>query len=287
MTKGIVIPIMERYEELLINNIHVLRKDLKCKLPIELWQIGQEVSDNIMLILNSLKEEYNLSFQNVANYTEDPNHWKGWQIKAFIVKNTKFDEIILCDCDSVFLVNPEIIFTDHNYLRTGTYFFKDWIKHEPANREIEIPARQAFIRKLLPYKKRYFPEEWNYIYDLPDTVQPMWYYQESGVVYLNKTMHSDVIETIYLLNYTHQETYKYLYGDKETFWLSFVIHDKPFFMNEVHAENYKINPKLPYFINNINEVPNAFCHFYNKKFFFSQKGYPHIFVTKIKSMAYN
>jgi hypothetical protein len=273
MTRGIIIPIMERYEELLFCNLHILRNELKCNLPIELWQIGQEISNNMKQILENLQDKFNLSFKNVSDYTENPEYWKGWQIKAFIVKHTKYDEIILCDCDSVFLENPEVIFNDPNYLKTGSYFFKDWIKHEPVNRHIEIPARKKFIRKLLPEKKQYFPEEWNYIYDIPDTVQSMWYYQESGVVYLNKVMHPEIVETIYELNYNYEETYKYVYGDKETFWLSFVIHNKPFYMNEIHAENYIVNLKLPY-ITVKNEVPNSFTHIYNKKPFFSQKGYP-------------
>jgi len=268
MVKGIIIPILEKYEELLICNLHILRNDLKCKLPIELWQIGQEISDSMQKKLNALQDSFQLSFQDVCDYTDNPEYWKGWQIKAFILKHTKFDEVILCDCDSVFLQNPEIIFEDQNYKKTGTYFFKDWIKHEPLDRNIEIPARKEFIKKLLPEKRQYFPEEWNYIYGLPDTVQPMWYYQESGVVYLNKLMHADVVETIYELNYNYEETYKYVYGDKETFWLACVMNNKPFFMNKIHGENYFINPNLPHYGN------TSFSHVYNSNFLFSQKAYP-------------
>jgi len=274
MTKGIIIPVLEKYENLLLFNIYNLRKLLGCTLPIELWQIGQELSMKTQSILEDCRVNDNLSFQNVSDYTDNPEHWKGWQIKAFVMKNTKFDEVILCDCDSIFLQNPEIIFSDQNYIRTGSYFFKDWIKHEPFDRSTEFPARKEFIKRLLPEKKLYFPEEWNWIYDIQDTVQPMWYYQESGVVYLNKKIHQDVVETIYDLNNNYEETYKYIYGDKETFWLAFVINNKPFYMNEIHGENYKINVGLPYYTNDSLEVPNSFCHIYNDKFFFSQKGYP-------------
>jgi hypothetical protein len=139
---------------------------------------------------------------------------------------------------------------------------------------------------LLPEKSKYFPEEWNYIYDLPETIQSMWYYQESGVVYLNKSMHPEVIETIYELNYNYEETYKYVYGDKETFWIAFIMNNKPFYMNPIHGENYIINKTLPYYINSHNEIPNAFSHMYNYKFFFSQKAYPYI-ENKPKKMNMN
>jgi hypothetical protein len=273
MSKGIIIPIMEKYENLLLCNLHFLRNELGCKLPIELWQINQEVSDLTQQKLETLQEQYNLSLKNVAEYTDNPEHWRGWQIKAFILKCTEFHNVILCDCDSVFLKNPETIFDDPNYISTGTYFFKDWIKHVPKNREIEIPARKLFIRSLMPEKNQYFPEEWNYIYEIPDTVQSMWYYQEAGVVYFNKIMLPDVLETIYKLNKNHDEIYKYIYGDKETFWLACCMNNKPFYMNPICAENYKADTKLPY-IDNVDDSPNAFGHFYDGTLFFSQKGYP-------------
>lgn len=273
MAKGIIIPILEKYEELLICNLYILRTNYNCTIPIELWQIGQEISISMQQKLESLKDQLNLSFKNVSDYTDDPEHWRGWQIKAFIVKHTTFDEIILCDCDSVFLQNPEVVFDDEHYISTGTYFFKDWMKHEPNNWDIEIPARRAFIKSLMPERNQYFPEEWNYIYNLPKTVQPMWYYQEAGVVYLNKTLHPDIVETIYELNNNYKETYKYVYGDKETFWLACCINNKPFYMNPMPAENYKADTRMP-FIEVVDTTPNAFGHFYNNKIFFSQKGYP-------------
>jgi hypothetical protein len=101
----------------------------------------------------------------------------------------------------------------------------------------------------------------------------MWYYQESGVVYFNKSIHLDVVETIYQLNDNHKETYNYVYGDKETFWLACCINNKPFYMNPMPAENYKADTRMP-FIDVPDTSPNAFGHFYGNRFFFSQKGYP-------------
>ena len=48
------------------------------------------------------------------------------------------------------------------------------------------------------------------------------------VVYINKARHKDVVETIFELNSNWQETYNYIYGDKETFWLAFVMHNIEF-----------------------------------------------------------
>ena len=88
--RGIIIAAMERYEKLLISNIGYLRNRLKCSLPIEIWQIGQEISDKAKEYLELKQNEWNFTFKYVSHYTDDPEHWKGYQGKPFILKNTKF-----------------------------------------------------------------------------------------------------------------------------------------------------------------------------------------------------
>jgi hypothetical protein len=295
-TRGIIIAALERYEELLYSNIQNLRYKLKCELPIEIWQIGQEISNLMKQKLESNCLEWKIIFKNVQDYTDDAEHWRGYQIKAFILKHTKFDEVILCDCDSIFLLNPEIIYDNENYKNTGTYFFKDFLRHVPKNKEEEI-NRIIFINKLMPEIPKYLPEECYYLYNKSSKIQQMWFYQESGVVYINKLIHPEVIETIYNLNNNHKETYKYVHGDKEIYWISFLMNNKPFYMNNIPGINIYPNIDLPRLkgeiINNIEKLSPAFAHFYDKKivyendkssdepqiglaFIFSQKAYPDI-----------
>lgn len=54
MVKGLVIPILEKYENILIENLHNLYVNLKCTLPIELWQIDNEISRTARKYLNKL-----------------------------------------------------------------------------------------------------------------------------------------------------------------------------------------------------------------------------------------
>jgi hypothetical protein len=270
MNKGLIIPIMEKYEKLLIENIRNLYNNLNFTLPIELWQIGNEISDNATRQINELRLTHNITFKDVKDYTDDYSRWQGYQIKAFIVKYTEFDEIILCDCDVLFGINPEIIFNDKNYIETQSFLFKDFLYHYPNNLT-EINNRISFIKELLPIKNEYFPNEWDYIYtNNYDPKKHSWFYVESGVVYMNKKIHGDVVNTLYELNYNWEETYKYVWGDKETFWLSFVKNNKPFYINPVAGFNYmKDSTKI-----NCMENNNILCHTYNNIYFFSQKGYP-------------
>ena len=49
---------------------------------------------------------------------------------------------------------------------------------------------------------------------------------------MNRTLHKDTIHNIYVLNYNHTEVYKYIYGDKETFWIGCCLANKPFTMSK-------------------------------------------------------
>jgi NADH:ubiquinone oxidoreductase subunit len=273
--KGIVIPVLEKYETILLHNIIELRNRHHCNLPIELWQIGQELSIDMQNTIQVLAEQNaNISFKNVNDFTTTPEHWQGWQIKAFCVKHTTFDEVLLCDCDIVFLQNPEIIFNDEQYITTGTYFFRDYEHHRPTNLD-EFQSRVHFVKNLLPEKNSYFPQEWDFIYDnYYHTQKHKWYYQESGMVYIDKTRHIDTIETIYQLNFDHKNTYKFIWGDKESFWFACVINIHPFTMNDTAGYNHLLDTTKIYC-----KYLGRNCvltHKYKNTYFFSQKGYPRI-----------
>ena len=147
MKKGLIIPIIEKYENILIENIQNLYNNLNFTLPIELWQIGNEISTQASQKLLQLQLKHNIVFKNVQDFTEESLHWKGYQIKAFVVKHTTFDEVILCDCDVVFGTNPEVIFEDENYIKTGSFFFKDYLYHYPKDNE-ELTNRINYINSL-------------------------------------------------------------------------------------------------------------------------------------------
>lgn len=273
--KGIIIPAIEKYENLLYNNIKYLRELFNCNLPIEIWQIGQEISDNMKKTLESNQEKWNIIFKNVNDYTDNPEHWRGYQIKAFVLKYTNFDEIILCDCDSVFLISPEIIFEDSNYITKGTFFFKDFLRHIPKNNE-EEENRKIWFNDMFPDPPQYLPDECQYLYNINTDNQQMWFYQESGVVFLNKNMHPDIIETVYKLNENHKEIYKYIHGDKETFWIACLLCKKSFHMNKYPGFNLEPDINMPRYLSE--NIEPTLTHMYRYKgediLFYSQKGYP-------------
>ena len=263
-----IIAVIEKYEKILIENLNDLFEKHNFKLPIELWQIGNEISEDATLKIQKMQSKHDIRFKNVEDYSDNPRHWKGYQIKGFIFKHTDFDEVILSDCDTVFHVNPEIIFDDTMYIATGSFLFKDYLYHYPSSLE-EIKNRIRFIKKLIPTPNQYFPREWEYIHSgMYDHTKHSWYYQESSVVYINKKIHADVVDTVYKLNEDWKENYKYVLGDKEMVWLAFVMHNKPFYMNPTAGYNHAVDTTKA----NCNTFTLA--HIYKGAFFFTQKGYP-------------
>lgn len=249
--RGFIIACPLKYQHFCLQNVLKIRNEYGIDLPIEIWQIGQEISDEYM---EYFRQVSNLSFHYVEKYTETPNHWRGFQIKAFILKNTTLTEPILCDADIVFHSNPLLLYDDPGYLETGTYFFRDleqWKFHdlrEPSPEKFQSLAffnmRKNFIQWVAGEKKsKYFPEEWSYLYDTSPPTNPVAEaYQESGVVLMNKMVNSDIVERIYFLNDYHQYTYQFIHGDKETFWLGCIMAGKPYTINPTYG--YMYNEKL-------------------------------------------
>ena len=263
MKKGFIIAVPQKYEQLCYKNVLQLRFKFNIDLPIEIWQIGQEISEKYMGLFSRVN---NLLFKNVCQYTENPYNWKGFQIKAFILKHTEIEEPILCDADIVFYSNPLEIYSDPNYIETGTYFFRDldrWKFHnlrKCADKFQSIDfynSRKQFILSILPKKTELFPKEWAYLYEESHPLNPVnEAYQESGVVYMNKKLHPDVVEIIYKLNEAHQHVYQFVWGDKETFWLGCLMANKKYYINDTYGYE---------------SLDNKLSHNYRGKLFFSQK----------------
>jgi hypothetical protein len=116
--------------------------------------------------------------------------------------------------------------------------------------------RREFIRSLIPNTTHLFPKEWAYIYDSEIPTTPVKEaLQESGVVFINKTIHSESLKYIYQLNVNHPITYKYVWGDKETFWLGCVMANMDYYFNDTAGTM----------------VDGSLTHFYKLEPFWKQK----------------
>lgn len=271
--RGIVITVPKKYEEITLKNIQKIR-EMGCDLPIELWEIGKEISDKAREQFSKFE---NILFRNVVDFTDNPSHWKGFQVKVFAFFHSSFQEVFLCDADVIVHQNPLVLFEDLNYQKTGTYFFKDldkWQFKKLKNPFVQFyrkivknkfesldffNERKKWLTELLPHKKPIFPNEWSYVYDSETPEGPVKEaLQESGVVLMDRKKHVASFRFIYDLNKNHKETYQYVWGDKETFWIGCVLAEKEFYFNPTSG-----------FMDN---ESGRLTHLYKGNIFFSQKG---------------
>jgi alpha 1,3-mannosyltransferase len=128
---------------------------------------------------------------------------------------SSFREAIFIDADSFFFVDPTTLFDDEGYRSTGALFFKD--------RNVSPENKRAWIKSILPTPISTNVKE-----------NRMWtgesgHMQESGVLVVDKWRHFIPMLLTTRLNGPERDSdeakgkrgvYDMMYGDKETFWLS-------------------------------------------------------------------
>lgn len=96
-----------------------------CQLPIQLWYLGPEEVDYHMQYLMS-----QLDVECVDGYEIREKHpariLNGWELKAFAMLHSPFEEVMLVDADNVAVRNPDFLFDDPHYLNTGAVFWPDY-----------------------------------------------------------------------------------------------------------------------------------------------------------------
>lgn len=220
--RGIVISVGNEFGRCAEQAITTIRT-LNCTLPIVIAYAG--VFDLDTEKLNTLKE-LGASLLNICEIFDcvqlDLDRWDG---KPFALLASPFEETILMDADTVFLQDPETLFTEEGYLRSGALFFHDRTMF-PGNYELS-----KWISEVMPKP-------------ISEQVKSMrifraqsYYEQESGVVVINKKDHYHGLLAICALNTPGLKTpiRANTHGEKETFWMGM----------EVAGEPYEFMPGMP------------------------------------------
>lgn len=266
--KGIIVAVNDNYANTyFIASLAHLRLNLKCKLPIEIWHSGDELSDTTKEIINKFA---NVSFRDISKVLKvDPALYRGFQIKPKIVELTNFDEVILMDADIFFFEDPEMLFNNPDYKQTGAYFFSDLGHQFPVRGDDMLFTlnkylkRRSFIKSLVPVPSKYALKDMKEMWtnQIPTFEKPfIGDMQESGCVAINKLKHEKSLEQILKLNNNRDHTYQFIYGDKESFWLGC----------EIAGEPYHMNAQRPLTLLSGNQIVTI-MQFLNNKLFFQQK----------------
>lgn len=244
-TSGIVIATCDRYVDQLVKSLTFLKGEIGTKLPIEVWYAGDELSEtnkSRLLVFD------HLTLHDITTKFDLPaQHFRGFQIKGYLGLATQFDQFIIMDADLFFYQKPEILFEHPGYQETGAFFFCDQesylffgyprvsgrLYHGGTLAYYE--ARKAFITERIEKASDCLPKKWHFYWSTirPTPLDPIpSEHLEAGCVVIDRRKHQKGLEMVKLLNENYKETYKYVWGDKETFWLGFEMAHEPYHVND-------------------------------------------------------
>ncbi|TWT91909.1 alpha-mannosyltransferase [Neorhodopirellula pilleata] len=174
-------------------NVRLIRH-LGCSLPIELWHRDDAEMTPTM---RSLLEPYGVVCVNASDVARRVGvaRLPGWAIKPFAIIHSAFREVLYLDSDSLPVRDPEYLFSDRSYRRSGSLFWTDRYRGETSAYGTVQPSAWQIMN--VPFREE--PE------------------CESGQLLVDK---SKVWRELNLCLYFNQNAdvyYHYVYGDKDTF----------------------------------------------------------------------
>ena len=171
--------------------VNQLRR-LGCRLPIQLWYLGKSELDLEMKRLLA-RLDVECVDAEIVRQRHPMRILRGWELKAFALTYCPFRDVLLLDSDNLPLVNPEFLFDTPPYRGSGAVFWPDvrfYQRKHPVWRITGIPFRPG----------REF---------------------ESGQILLNKQRCWRPLRLALWINEHSDFFYRYILGDKDTFYLAF------------------------------------------------------------------
>lgn len=171
--------------------IQMLRR-AGCTLPIQLWHFGEnELPPTIQALFAPLGVECVDAIRMRRRHPA--RRLGGWELKAYAILNSRFEEVMLLDADNVPLMNVERLFESNEFQRTGAVFWPD----------LGRIAKDNPIWEMCGIAYRDEPEF------------------ESGQLLVSKRRCWRALSLALWMNEHSDFFYKHIHGDKETFHLAF------------------------------------------------------------------
>jgi|GEM_PF-694289 len=163
-------------------NIHLLRRN-GCVLPIELWYSDEELTHEMIEVLQSLnvtcKDAAKLAVENVS----------GFVLKPIAILHSRFKEVLYLDADNTCTVDPTYLFYCDQYRSCGAVFWPDLWHTNRKNPIWKITGSDDY-----------------------QSIE-----QESGQILINKEKCWRELNLCLYFNLNNHAYYKMLLGDKDTF----------------------------------------------------------------------
>ncbi|GAA5888867.1 hypothetical protein JCM6882_002883 [Rhodosporidiobolus microsporus] len=230
--RGIIVPVGNDQFIYAVHLLATLKHVHRTTLPIHVVHAGgDDLIPEKRAALRSIHPD--IETVDILNYFDESYvgiHHGGWAIKAFAILASPFKELIIADADAVFVQNPEVMFEDPGYNRTGTLYFRDR-EIFPGDGQVH-EWWHGIMKNRQPSEQMQQSRWWT---DMASREE-----MESGVLVVDKGRTSVVyglLFTGYLNTRVVREevTYKNTYGDKESFWMAFELCGLPYHMDREYA----------------------------------------------------
>lgn len=174
-------------------SINMLRQT-GCRLPIEVWYKGNELSRECVRYLSRL----DVVCKDFNDY--DQSYLSGYMFKPAAILYSQFKDIIFIDADNICLSDPEALLESDYYKDSGAVFWPDFWYTPPENPIWEL-MKVEFCKM----------QE-----------------QESGQILINKEKCWQPLNLCMQLNRMSDIFYRILLGDKDTFRFAWMALHAPF-----------------------------------------------------------
>lgn len=186
-------------------------RHLGCNLPIEWFYLGDEMQPEWIKLVESIP---NVKCVDLGNLNKDNTKENGgWQNKINAILESSFDEVLFLDADNFVWRNPEYLFEDKEYKKTGAILWKDISDWEKSSNS----AYESYFG-CTPISQECC---------------------ESGQLLFNKNKVKKALLKAKEYNEDSANSYEIVYGDKDTFYFAFIATNTPFyFMNKRPSIGY-------------------------------------------------
>jgi alpha 1,3-mannosyltransferase len=212
-----------------------LRRVHKSTIPIQIAYAGDnDLSHEHRQYLQNL--EADITFLNLLDIfpnAHDDLVGSGWAMKPFALLASRYPRTMLVDADALFLAPPDNIFeTDPDLARTGTLFHHDRAAIGGGDEGLVFLKAQIAAAGLEP--SSYLKNE--SLYFSGDS----WYEADAGFVCLDKSKPQVWMGLVFATWMNTKEvreeiSYKWFYGDKETFWMAMELSSVDYYFQPWYA----------------------------------------------------
>ena len=274
--KGILIYVNKDNEKIVLENVNNMRSRLNSKLPIEIWYKKSTLSSEFF---EKIYKFENITMNSLEQFYKDEqlNKLSNEGLKWLSLQYSEFQETIIVNDDVLLYNDLKFLYELHFYSETGIVLFPSL--NQPYN---IIEEYKNFVKSFINENKyNYVPIEQKYVVgkeDSTNTLSQREYYNDNGVILINRTKHGKMLNNIYNYVLENKETNDYYLS--QLIWLNAVKENLELYISDIPQVTLSIDNSL--FETSVHKTNVNFIHIHAC---YSKNGYVNFDLVKFLEEA--